>query len=60
MEDNYFHQNPNSITKIIATSGPFQIEIMEYVGTNDYATLLDISKSLVKEFSESVCTTSRP
>jgi len=52
MEDNYFQQNPNSITKTIAISGPFQIELMEYVGTNDYATLIDISESLVKEYGK--------
>ena len=47
MEDNYFRQNPISVTETIAKSGPFQIELMKYVGTNDYAKLIDISDSLV-------------
>ena len=52
MEDNYFRQNPISVTEIIAKSGPFQIELMKYVGTNDYAKLIDISESLVVEYGE--------
>ena len=52
MEDNYFRQNPISVTEIIAKSGPFQIELMKYVGTNDYAKLIDISESLVVEYGK--------
>ena len=52
MEDNYFRQNPISVTETIAKSGPFQIELMKYVGTNDYAKLIDISESLVVEYGE--------
>ena len=52
MEDNYFRQNPISVTDIIAKSGPFQIELMKYVGTNDYAKLIDISESLVVEYGK--------
>ena len=52
MEDNYFHQNPISVTEIIAKSGPFQIELMKYVGANDYAKLIDISESLVLEYGK--------
>ena len=52
MEDNYFRQNPISDTEIIAKSGPFQIELMKYVGTNDYAKLIDISESLVVEYGK--------
>ena len=52
MEHNYFHQDPISKTETIAKSGPFQIEIMKYVGTNDYAKLIDISESLVKEYGK--------
>ena len=52
MEDSYFHQSPVSISKIIASSGPFQIELMKYVGTDDYVKLIDISESLVKEYGK--------
>ncbi len=52
MEDNYFRQNPISVTEIIAKSGPFQIELMKYVGANDYAKLIDISESLVVEYGK--------
>ena len=52
MEHNYFDQDPISKTETIAKSGPFQIEIMKYVGTNDYAKLIDISESLVKEYGK--------
>ena len=41
-----------SKTKIMAISGPFQIELMEYVGTNDYNYLIEISKALVKEYGK--------
>ena len=52
MEDNYFRENPISVTETIAKSGPFQIELMKYVGTNDYAKLIDISDSLVVEYGK--------
>tara|TARA_B100001248_G_scaffold175467_1_gene133178 strand:+ start:52 stop:651 length:600 start_codon:yes stop_codon:yes gene_type:complete len=52
MEDNYFRQDPVSVTEAIAKSGPFQIELMKYVGTNDYAKLIDISESLVVEYGK--------
>ena len=52
MEDSYFHQSPVSISKTIASSGPFQIELIKYVGTNDYVKLIDISESLVKEYGK--------
>ena len=52
MEDNYISQNPISVTEIIAKSGHFQIELMKYVGTNDYAKLIEISESLVVEYGK--------
>ena len=52
MEDNYFRQNPNSITETIAKSGPFQINLMKYVRSNDYSKLIEISESLVKEYGK--------
>ena len=44
--------NHRSIIKIIATSGPLQIELMNYVGTNDYDALIKISKALAKEYGK--------
>ena len=52
MVEGYIKQEPNSITKIIAKSGSFQIELMNYVGTNDYASLIKISESLVEKYGE--------
>ncbi|MBA65167.1 MAG: hypothetical protein CMG55_05135 [Candidatus Marinimicrobia bacterium] len=52
MVEGYIKQEPNSITKIIARSGSFQIELMNYVGTNDYASLIKISESLVEKYGE--------
>ena len=46
------HQEPESVSKIIANSGLFQIELMRYVGTNDYRSLIEISESLVTEYGE--------
>ncbi len=45
-------KNHKSQTKIIATSGPFQIELMNYVGTSDYEILIKISQSLVQEYGK--------
>ena len=52
MEDSYFHQSSVSISKTIASSGPFQIELMKYAGTDDYVKLINISESLVKEYGK--------
>ena len=52
MEDGYFHKSTVSISKTIASSGPFQIELIKYVGTDDYVKLIDISESLVKEYGK--------
>lgn len=45
-------QNNNSKTKIIASGGQFQIELVEFIGTNDYDSLKAISKSLVEDFGQ--------
>tara|TARA_B110000438_G_C15660514_1_gene583642 strand:- start:232 stop:801 length:570 start_codon:yes stop_codon:yes gene_type:complete len=45
-------EDHESKMKNIATSGPFQIELMEYVGTNDYKALIEISKSLIDEYGK--------
>ena len=43
-------QKPESVTKVIASGGTFQIERVKYAGTNDNERLIEVSKSLVKEY----------
>ena len=50
MEEDLFQQEPGSRTQVIASSGPFQIEFIEYVGSDDYNTFIKISESLVDEY----------
>ena len=52
MNEPFFEQKENSRIKIIATSGSFQIELMEYVGSVDNKGLIKISNSLVKEYGK--------
>ena len=42
----------NSKSKIIASSGVFQIELLKNVGESDYPQLIEISKSLAKDYGE--------
>ena len=42
----------NSNSKIIASSGVFQIEILKNVNEVDYPQLIEISKSLAKDYGE--------
>jgi hypothetical protein len=41
-----------TISRIIASSGVFQIELLDHVGENDYSALIEISKHLAKDFGE--------
>ena len=50
MEELNFQHESESKSTIIASSGPFQIELMDYVGANDYNPLINISESLVEEY----------
>ena len=50
MDELNFQHESESKTTIIASSGPFQIELMDYVGANDYNPLINISESLVEEY----------
>jgi len=50
MEETLFQHEPESSTQVIASSGPFQIELMDYVGANDYTPLIHISEALVEEY----------
>ena len=48
----------SSSAQIIASSGVFQIEIIKHVGESDYPQLIEISKSLAKEYGEKAVLTS--
>ena len=45
-----FQPESESKSKIIASSGPFQIELMEHIGVNDFSSLIRISESLAEEY----------
>ncbi|MBT7423367.1 MAG: hypothetical protein HN782_04080, partial [Candidatus Marinimicrobia bacterium] len=42
----------NSKSRIIASSGVFKIELLKNVGELDYPQLIEISKSLAKDYGE--------
>ena len=43
-------QKPKSVTKIIASGGTFQVELVKYAGTNDNERLIEVSESLAEEY----------
>ena len=43
-------QRSESLTQVIASSGSFQIELVEHAGSNDNETLIKVSESLAKEY----------
>ena len=43
-------QRSESLTQVIASSGSFQIELVEHAGFNDNETLIKVSESLAKEY----------
>ena len=45
-------QNKESKTEIIATGGQFQVELIKYIGENDYDSLIAISESLVEDYGQ--------
>ena len=44
--------NTTTITNIIASSGSFDIELIESLGTDDYKSLMEISASLAEDYGE--------
>ncbi|NOZ74893.1 MAG: GNAT family N-acetyltransferase [FCB group bacterium] len=52
MEQLSFDINHQSDSRIIATSGDFQIELLQHVGEQDYPALIDISRHLAQEYGE--------
>ena len=43
-------QGTDSVTQVIASSGSFQIELVDHAGSNDNDKLIEVSKSLAKEY----------
>ena len=41
-----------SITRVIASGGPFQVELIEFIGEKEHKSLIKISKSLIKEYGK--------
>ena len=52
MEQLEFASKKDSVTRVIATSGVFQIELLEQVGENDFNALIEISKHLAQEYGQ--------
>jgi hypothetical protein len=44
--------NTTTITNVIASSGSFDIELIESLGTEDYESLMEISASLAEDYGE--------
>ena len=51
-------QRSESLTQVIASSGSFQIELVEHAGSNDNETLIKVSESLAKEYGPAARLTS--
>jgi len=47
-----FESKKDSITRVIASSGVFQIELLEHVGVNDYDALIEISKHFAQDYGQ--------
>ena len=41
-----------SVAKVIASSGSFKIELIDKIGSLDIPSLIEISKSLAKEYGQ--------
>ncbi len=52
MEQLEFASKKESTTRVIASSGIFQIERLEHVGENDFSALIEISKHLAEEYGQ--------
>jgi len=47
-----FASEKDSQTRVIASSGVFQIELLEHVGVNDYDALIEISKHFAQDYGQ--------
>jgi len=47
-----FASKKDTVSRVIASSGVFQIELLEHVGENDHNALIEISKHLAQEYGQ--------
>lgn len=52
MEQLSFYKESKSSSRVIASSGVFQIELLEHVGEEDFPALIDISTHLANDYGE--------
>ena len=52
MEQLSLYNEPRSESRVIASSGAFQIELLDHVGEGDYSALITISEQLASEYGE--------
>lgn len=52
MKDVVNDSEKQSITRVIASGGPFQVEQIEFIGEKEHKSLIKISKSLIKEYGK--------
>ncbi len=52
MEQLSIDTHSDTVSRIIASSGVFQIELLDHVGENDYPALIEISKHLAEDFGQ--------
>jgi GNAT superfamily N-acetyltransferase len=52
MEQLSLDTKSESLSRVIASSGVFQIELLEHVGEEDYPALIEISKHLARDYGE--------
>ena len=52
-------QKTDSVTQVVASSGSFQIELVDHAGFNDNEKLIEVSKSLAKEYGPAALLTNK-
>jgi len=52
MKEVVSNSEKQSITSVIASGGPFQVELIKFIGEEEYKSLINISKSLIKEYGK--------
>ena len=52
-------QKADSVTQVVASSGSFQIELVDYAGSIDNEKLIEVSKSLEKEYGPAALLTNK-
>jgi len=52
MKEVVSNSEKQSITSVIASGGPFQVELIKFIGEEEYKSLINISKSLIEEYGK--------